>query len=100
METRIVSIEIELAKLVQNQESMNENLRNISKTLEKIVELQTSTQLLNQRVGAMEANSKESFRRVYEKIEGIEGTHKWISRTIIGAVIAGIITGMYTITKG
>ncbi|WP_456322097.1 hypothetical protein [Hydrogenimonas sp.] len=95
MEARIVKIEIELAKIAQSQRSMDENLKSISSALNKFIELQTSTELLRQKIMVMDKDIAGSFKRAHLRIDKIDRAHTWVVRTIVGAVITSAVGSFY-----
>jgi len=95
MEERINRIEKELALMAQTQKSMQESLKKISATLDILVQVQTDTKLHAQKINTMDIEIKESFKRVYKRIEKLEAADSWVAKTIIGAFLSGAIALVY-----
>lgn len=99
MEERINRIEKELALMSQTQKSMNENLNKISSTLDVLVQVQTDTKLQAQKIELMDTELRESFKRVYARIEKIENTGGWVAKTIIGSFLTSSIALVYYLAR-
>ena len=91
MDDRIASIEKELAVLAATQSEMKTALQDINTTLNKMLKLQTDTEVLRQRLDGMDRELVESFKRVHIRVDKLDETVKWVSRTIIGTLITGFI---------
>lgn len=79
----------------QTQKSMNENLNKISSTLDILVQVQTDTKLHAQKIDSMDTEIKESFKRVYKRIEKLEAADSWVAKTVVGAFLSGAIALIY-----
>ncbi len=110
LEERLNNMEKEMALLAKSLEVINGNLEKISESLDTLVSLQTTTALQEQKIKEIDANAREAFKRVYERIERLddtlggrvallENTHKWAARTIVGTVIMGMIGMVFYLAK-
>ncbi len=110
MEERLNNMEKEIVLLAKSMEVMNGNLEKISESLDTLVNLQTTTALQEQKIKDIDANVREAFKRVYDKIENLdvtmsgriellENTHKWAARTVVGTVIMGMIGIVFYLAK-
>lgn len=70
---------------------MSSSLTSISKTLDRMSDIQTDTRLLEERFNHMDENLRESFERVYKKIEEEENARQWVVRVIVGSVLLGVM---------
>lgn len=100
MDERISTIEKELAVLTATQSEMKKALEEISHTLQQMLKLNTDTQVMRQRIEGMDRELAESFKRIHHRTDKLEETVRWISRTIVGSFITGLITLLFFAIKG
>jgi|GEM_PF-6955288 len=96
----VTRLEKDLSILQQNQEHINQTLEKLDSNIVKLLQMQTSIQLHSQRMDLMDKELSQSFKRVHSRLDILEGNVRWVVRSIIGALIAGVVSLLFYFVKG
>lgn len=124
----IVKHESALTEIAKNMSTMNGQYEKLNSKIDNLMESINEQRMLLEKINSVESRTKDSFTRVDSRIaelyqiqkvgctplqlsnqtlatlDGrlvkIEETNRWIVRSILGAIIAGVLTLLYQGTKG
>ncbi len=92
-------LEKDLSILQQNQEHINHTLEKLDGNITRLLQIQTSIQLHSQRMDLMDKELTQSFKRVHNRLDILEGNVRWVVRSIIGTFIAGGVSLLFYLVR-
>ena len=84
-------MEVRIAKMEKELAIMSNSLTSISRTLDKMSDIQTENRLLEEKYIHLDENLKESFVRVHNRQDKIENTTNWLIRILVGTVTVAVL---------
>ena len=88
MDDRIAKIEKDLALLTQSVKAMSDGVTKMQKSIENLVELQTDTKVINEKLSGFEI-----------RLTHVESSISWVSKTMIGGLLTGGIGVLFFILR-
>ncbi len=99
IDKRVDKVEMNTNQLAVSIEHLASSIGATNIKLDALSILLSNQNVLTEKIASIDKECIESFKRVYKRIDKIEGAIAWVVKTLIGAFMTGLVATIFILAR-